>query len=178
MDLQGYLPLIVVLGVAGFLLGNMFALKPKANEVRVADFRLLARKHGFNPKLIPRPSWLPAKTNQHNHHAPKNDFVASYGVICDEWRLPLLRLVVKDGVWCVADADSKPADTAIKLPDEMANYALGLQAKANSIVLYWQDVRYQSSKGMQKLDADAAQADLQALKQALMDFGYGLNQQS
>ncbi|WII95490.1 hypothetical protein LU276_01155 [Moraxella haemolytica] len=181
MDLQGYLPLIVVLGVAGFLLGNIFALKPKAGEVRVADFRLLARTYGFNPKLIPRPDWLPTRVQQHSHHAPKNDLVVSYGVVCDEWRLSFVRLIVKDGKWCVVDADKgilyDKAD-GVTLPVEIMSHALGLQVKANSVVLYWQDVHYQSSRGVQKLDKKLAQADLQTLKQALLDFGNQLNQRA
>lgn len=174
MDMQGYLPIIVVLCVAGFFLGNMFAAKPKAHEVRTADFRLLARKFGFNPKLITKPDWLPAKKQDASHHAVLRDFVATYAVICDDWRLPLSRFVMMDGIWQALDMIQVQFD-ADSLPKEVADNAIGLQFKANSVVLYWQDSRYQASQGVHKLDKNRAEQDLQALKQALNAWGDAMN---
>lgn len=175
MDIQSYLPIFVVLGVAGFLLGNMFALKPKAHEVRSADFRLLARQFGFNPKLIARPAWLPAKVQRQNHHAAKTDLVAVYGVVNDDWRLPMGQMICQEGVWQVNDVATDLHSVMEQLPQSVASHAIGLQFKANSVVLYWQDARYQSDRGVQKLDQNVAKADLSALKQALLAVGDWIN---
>lgn len=175
MDIQTYLPIIVVLGVAGFLLGNVFALKPKAHEVRSADFRLLARQFGFNPKLVARPDWLPAKAQRHNHHATKTDLVAVYGVVNDDWRLPMGRLIYQENVWRAVDDTAVDLSVLDCLPTPISVHAVGLQYKANSVVLYWLDVRYQGDRGVQKLDQTLAKADLSALQQALMAIGDAIN---
>lgn len=176
MDIQSYLPILVVLGAAGFLLGNMFALKPKAHEVRSADFRLLARQSGFNPKLIARPAWLPAKIQRQNHHAAKTDLVAVYGVVNDDWRLPMGQMICQEGVWQVNDDVAASLHFVMeRLPRSIASHAIGLQFKANSVVLYWLDARYQGDRGVQKLDQDVAKADLLALKQVLLAVGDQIN---
>ncbi|WP_323842083.1 MULTISPECIES: hypothetical protein [unclassified Moraxella] len=173
MDLHGYLPIIVALGILGFLLGNIFALKPKAYEVRTADFRLLARQFGINPKLITRPNWLPAKPQKQNHHTAKTDFVAMYAMVRDDWRLPMVRFVRVDGVW--QGADDELATLIENMPKTITDHAVGLQFKANSVALYWADAHYQSSQGMHQLDINTAKMDLQKLCQALNVLGDFVN---
>lgn len=178
MDIQGSLPLIVVLVVAGFLLGNMFAAKPKAHEVRTSDFRLLARRLGFNPKFVSRPDWLPAAPQtgvRANNHAVKNQMVTAYAVINDEWRLPLVRLSVADGVWQAIDGDCMLAGVPIDLPKDIKNHVVGLQAKANSVIVYWHDGRYQSWQGTKKLDKKLAEQDLATLKAQIITWGDEIN---
>ncbi|MFL1732004.1 hypothetical protein [Moraxella oculi] len=172
MDIQEHLPIIVVLGVIGFFLGNIFALKPKAHEMRSADFRLLARQFGFNPKLTVRPDWLPARPQRQNHHVAKIDLVAMYGIINDEWRMTQYRLVRQDGRWqMIGGALSDECQSIInQLPKSIANHALAIKLKANNAALYWSDVRYQEHEKHQ-LNTDAAKEDLQALHQVLTKLG-------
>ena len=178
MDIQGSLPLIVVLVVAGFLLGNMFAAKPKAHEVRTSDFRLLARRLGFNPKFVSCPDWLPAAAQtgvRANNHSLKNQMVTAYAVINDEWRLPLVRLAATDGTWQTIDGGHALDGASIGLPKDIGDHVAGLQAKANSVIIYWQDGRYQSWQGTKKLDKSLAEQELTALQAQLTAWGDEMN---
>lgn len=178
MDIQGSLPLIVVLVVAGFLLGNIFAAKPREREVRTSDFRTLARRLGFNPKLIRCPDWLFGTVQEEgctNSHAVKHELVTVYAVICDEWRLPLVRLIVADGVWQVINGDHVLDGMSIAPPKNIKDHVLALQAKANSVMLYWYDGRYQSWQGAKKLDKTLAEQDLIALQVQLIAWGDEMN---
>lgn len=168
MNIQDALPSIVVVVVLGFFLGNIFAAKPRAHDVLVADFRLLARRFGFNPKFISPPSWLPS------HKTDK--LITMYAIVHDKWRLPLMRFVAIDDAWQALDGEAVLAGVKIDLPDDIKNHAIGLQAKANSVIFYWQDERYQSHQGLVKLNQSLAEQDLTALKNSLMAWGDLLNQ--
>lgn len=181
MDIQGSLPLIVVLVVAGFLLGNMFAAKPKAHEVRTSDFRLLARQLGFNPKFVSRPDWLPAVVQtgvRANNHAVKNQMVTAYAVINDEWRLPLVRLAATDATWQTIEGSHALHGALIDLPKDISDHVVGLQAKANSVIIYWHDGRYQSWQGTKKLDKPLAKQELTALQAQLTAWGDEMNRKN
>lgn len=154
--------IIVVLLVAGFAIGNFMGAKPKPNQVRSAELRLLARGLRLYPKLVPTPSWLP-------YDKP---MVTQYTLIIDELSLPMACYVAEAGVWRLLDGavNDRPKvlhQANIALPDSLLSLVLGLQIKANSITIFWQDEQYQYSKQALKLDKILAQADLQALKVAL-----------
>ncbi|OOR89447.1 hypothetical protein B0181_07155 [Moraxella caviae] len=182
--------IVVVLLVAGFFLGNMFAAKPRAHEVRTADFRLLARQMRLNPRLVARPEWLPRQTSNSHSLKPASTMIAQYSVIDDAWRLPLVRMS-RDGFYQPANTATAKSDTAHEqawqcaigaehLPAKMAEFIaqhipkdvlrsiIGVQFKANSVIIYWHDERYQSDKGVQPLDKGRAQADLNALYDGLV----------
>ena len=160
------LAIVVVLLVAGFLIGNFMGAKPKAGEVRTADLRLLARKLRLYPKLVPPPAWLPSDAKM----------LPQYALVMDEFSLPMACYVIKDGVWQPIDGElPKKAQVlsglAIDLPADIQKLMLGLQIKANSVIVYWQDDQYQQRKDAQKLNETQAMKDLTALKTAMEHWG-------
>lgn len=172
------LPMVVVIVVAGFLLGNMFAAKPKNQELKVADFRLLARKFALHPKLVAIPDWLSdtdkstPKPSPFAETRPAQALMAQYSMICDDWRLPLARFVIKDGVWRMLDGQGNACvldGVSVDLPDGILPYVQGLQIKANSVMIFWQDRHYQSDS-RHKLDSQRACDDLTALQASLQQW--------
>lgn len=167
MELSGNtLSIVVVLIVAGFLIGNFMGAKPKAREVRTADLRLLARKIRLYPKLVQSPDWLPQTAKM----------IPQYTLVVDEFSLPMACYVAKDGVWQpISDDLPKKAQAlsglAIDLPPDIQKLLLGLQIKANSVIVYWQDDQYQQRKDAQKLNETQAMQDLTALKTAMTHWG-------
>ncbi|WP_114800408.1 hypothetical protein U0021_03790 [Moraxella canis] len=181
---SGSIAVIVVLVVAGFLVGNFMAARPNANEVRVADFRLMARSLGIFPKLIACPAWLkdrydalkPAKKDVYAR-AGSIPLIAQYTVIIEDLRLPMAQYHVVADRWQlitqqfytpkmltqVRRLDEQP----IHLPDHIKTQVLGLSVKANHISLYWLDDKYQHSHKAYKLDKAKAQADLNDIKTQL-----------
>lgn len=161
--------IIVVLVVAGFFVGNFMGARPKAHEMRTSDLRLLARSLRLHPKLIAYPDWLPSlpPSTGGDYAKPSAGMIAQYGLILDEFSLPLGKFIVQNGrLQPVGELPKKAqilTDTPLDLPDEIAKSALGLYFKANSIVLFWDDRTYRQSLSAHKLDKAASQADLQAL---------------
>lgn len=166
MELSGNtLSIVVVLIVAGFLIGNFMGAKPKAREVRTADLRLLARKIRLYPKLVQSPDWLPQTAKM----------TPQYTLVVDEFSLPMACYVAKDGVWqAVGDLPKKAqvlAGQPLELPAMVGELVLGLQIKANSVMIFWKDDQYQQRKDAQKLDEQQALQDLNALKSAMQQWG-------
>ena len=177
--------IIVVLVVAGFWVGNFMAARPNANQMRVADFRLMVRHFGIFPKLITCPNWLkdrydalkPTKKDAYAR-ADSMPWVAQYTVIIEDLRLPMAQYHVMAGCWHlipqqfytpkmltqVRRLDEQP----IHLPEHIKAQVLGLSMKANHISLYWLDHKYQHSQKAYKLDKIKAQSDLNDIKTQLM----------
>ncbi len=195
MDLSSSsIAILVVLGVVGFFVGNFMAARPRAQESRVADFRLMARKMGIYPKLITRPEWLsdtlkalrPPKADPYARTDASVPMIAQYTVMMDELKLPLAHYRAIDDRWQLLDQQihtpkmqrqvSKIDGAAIDLPASIASYALGLSIKANHISLYWLDDSYQHSHKAYKLDNQQAEADLSHLKQQLMAWARSVNE--
>lgn len=193
MDLSsGGIAVLVVLGVIGFFVGNFMAARPKAQESRVADFRLMARQMGIYPKLIACPSWLldaltALRPKQNDPYARSNtaSMIAQYTMMMDELKLPLAQYQAVDGRWRLLDQQihtpkqhrqlARLDGMAIDLPAAIATQALGLSIKANHIALYWLDDSYQHSHKAYKLDAAQAQADLSAVKTQLSHWARLVN---
>lgn len=194
MDLSsGAIATLVVLGVAGFFVGNFMAARPKAQESRVADFRLMARRLGIYPKLIACPSWLaerlaglrPVKTDPYARERSSAPMIAQYGLMMDEVALPLAQYQAIDGRWRLIEQQihtpkqhrqsSRLDGMAIDLPAAIAAQTLGLTLKANHVALYWLDDSYQHSHKAYKLDEVQAQADLSALKAQLTAWAQLVN---
>lgn len=176
--------LVVVLVVAGFALGNFMAARPHAKDVRTADLRLLARQLQLYPKLVDCPDWLIDRLDQpadtQNIYATKSTpRLTHYTLVVDDLALPAARYVAIDGAWQpietglssqsqLAKRASALAGLPLDLPPSLSPLVVGLQAKANSISIYWQDHRYQHQAGAHKLDTKQANEDLRLLKSALM----------
>ncbi|UNU73972.1 hypothetical protein LU293_03515 [Moraxella nasovis] len=155
--------IIIVLIVAGFILGSIFGAKPRAYEVRVADLRLIARKMQLNPRLVPAADWLqPVRTGM----------IAQYSVVNDSWRLPLRRFLCVNGQWQALMGDDMATDDIMPILKELSlseigKLSFGLQAKSNGIVFYWHDSLYQGLKPTGHLNAVLAEQDLMQLKSLL-----------
>lgn len=143
---------IIVVGlVVAFIIGNFMGLKPKPHETRLGNLRLSARQMGLYPKFIDTTQikWLDEPAIQ-------------YTLIDDNWRLPYIRCVAKDGVWHTQD--THPLDgQAILLPDRLLPYIKGLALRSNSISLYWQDDVYIKSFGIRQETDTIIKQDLQSL---------------
>ena len=161
------------------------AARPNANQMRVADFRLMARHFGIFAKLITCPNWLkdrydtlkPTKKDAYAR-ADSMPWVAQYTVIIEDLRLPMAQYHVMAGCWHlipqqfytpkmltqVRRLDEQP----IHLPEHIKAQVLGLSMKANHISLYWLDDKYQHSQKAYKLDKIKAQSDLNDIKTQLM----------
>lgn len=185
--------ILVVLGVFGFFVGNFMAARPKAQESRVADFRLMARSFGIYPKLVACPEWLlqvlarhrPIKSNGYAHKPSAPPMIAQYTLTMNELSLPLAHYVITDGKWQlvpmamhapkiqkqVQRLDAKMVD----LPPSIADRVLGLSIKSNHVALYWLDDQYQYSQKAYKLDKTQACADLTLLKNHLISWAQCVN---
>lgn len=187
MDLSNTaIAIIVVLVVAGFLLGNFMAARPSPAAVRVADFRLMARSYQIFPKLIACPDWLVAQKNlispvpADRHLSEATAKIAQYTLTAHELALPMVQYQAVAGVWRLVEQDFYTAKmrqqaarldgVPILLPDAIASRTLGLSMKANAVALYWFDDKYQHSHKAYKLDKNQAAADLADMYKALIGW--------
>lgn len=198
MDLSsGAIATLVVLGVAGFAIGNFMGARPKAYETRVADFRLMARQFGIYPKLVACPTWLTArydtmrtaKSSDASLPSAKKTtpMIAQYSLVMDELSLPMAQYLAHDGLWQLMDigvVNTQKGErqvrvldgTPIELPDGIGGRVLGLSIKANAIALYWLDDKYQFSHKAHKLDKAQATADLTAMQASLQAWAMRVQQ--
>lgn len=154
MSVGLWVTLIVVL----FVIGNVMGVKPRQADIRLDQLRMLARQHGFLPKLAKAPTWL---TNHSQKPLPNPPLLSQYALVVDEITLPLLLYVNHQGVWQLCQQELSQQDLSFdkhssnknfaqnpKLPDTLplmafiTPYAYGLVLKANSIVLLWNDEQY------------------------------------
>lgn len=147
----------VVLAVVLFVLGNLMGAKPKAHETRLGQLRTLARQHQLHPKLISIPAWLGSNT-----------MIAQYTKVNDQWRLPLTRLKVQDGMWQLVDGSHHHlVGTSVNFGN-LSPYMQGLLIKANCVSIFWHDETYIQQFGARDtLAAQKIQHDIESLCQYL-----------
>lgn len=149
-----------------FVLGSMMALKPNGIDQRLDKLRMTARRLQLNPKLVSCPDWIKGRDNEYGR-----GMLGQYCLILDDIQLPHARYQVIDGQWrpdssfvdtSVDDSKLvvpsairathskpliKPANFALDrapldLPSSIEPFVKGLLTKANSIVIYWEDIAY------------------------------------
>ena len=153
--------------IALFVLGSMMALKPSGIDQRLDKLRMTARRLHLNPKLIACPDWLRGKDNEYGR-----GMMGQYGLVLEGTKLPHARYQAVDGQWRATEGEGIPANFAldkaqIDLPPTIAPYAKGLLIKANSIVIYWEDIAYVRPATNPSYNTDAIEPDLMALKEQL-----------
>ena len=173
-----------------FVLGSMMALKPNGIDQRLDNLRMTARRLQLNPKLVTCPDWIKGRDNEYgrgmmgqyclvleNTQLPHT----RYQVIDGQWR-PDSSFVdtTKDDIKlnipsAIRSTQSSP-DIATKktdfsldkvpldLPVSIEPSVKGLLTKANSIIIYWEDIAYVRPSTNPKYQQKAIESDLLMLK--------------
>ncbi|MGO2507129.1 MAG: hypothetical protein ACTH7L_13595 [Psychrobacter alimentarius] len=173
-----------------FVLGSMMALKPNGIDQRLDNLRMTARRLQLNPKLVTCPDWIKGRDNEYgrgmmgqyclvleNTQLPHT----RYQVIDGQWR-PDSSFVdtTKDDIKlnipsAIRSTQSSP-NIAIKktnfsldkvpldLPVSIEPSVKGLLTKANSIIIYWEDIAYVRPSTNPKYQQKAIESDLLVLK--------------
>jgi len=179
-----------------FVLGSMMALKPNGIDQRLDKLRMTARRLQLNPKLVTCPEWLPGRDEEYGRgmmgqYCLVLDNVqlphTRYRVIDGKWR-PDSRFV-DESVDAVAlnipsairnhagsqNSTIKKTDfgldkTPLDLPVSIEPFVKGLWTKANSIIIYWEDVSYVRPMTNPSYRAQMIEEDLLALKSKLEEW--------
>ena len=184
-----WIAIVIVL----FVLGSMMALKPSAIDQRLDKLRMTARRLQLNPKLVNCPDWIKGKDNEYGRGMMGqyclilediNLPFTRYQVIDGQWRpdSSFVDTTNDDNKLIVPTAmrsKQSNADTTVKkinvsldkvpldLPVSIAPYVKGLLTKANSIVIYWEDIAYVRPATNPTYQQKLIESDLLLLKQKL-----------
>jgi hypothetical protein len=186
IQLQGQIVMGVWIAIAIvlFVLGSMMALKPSGIDQRLDKLRMTARRLQLNPKLVACPDWVRGKDNEYGR-----GMLGQYGLVLDKVQLPYTRYRVIDGQWR-PDSDATSVATAkttttnananvnttvspasfnldkvpLALPASIEPFVKALLIKANSIVVYWEDIAYVRPSTNPYYKSAEIEPDLLALK--------------
>ena len=184
-----WIAIVIVL----FVLGSMMALKPSAIDQRLDKLRMTARRLQLNPKLVNCPDWIKGKDNEFGRGMMGqyclilediNLPFTRYQVIDGQWRpdSSFVDTTNDDNKLIVPTAmrsNQSNADTTVKkinvsldkvpldLPVSIGPYVKGLLTKANSIVIYWEDIAYVRPATNPTYQKKLIESDLLLLKQKL-----------
>ena len=184
-----WIAIVIVL----FVLGSMMALKPSAIDQRLDKLRMTARRLQLNPKLVNCPDWIKGKDNEYGRGMMGqyclilediNLPFTRYQVIDGQWRpdSSFVDTTNDDNKLIVPTAmrsNQSNADTTVKkinvsldkvpldLPVSIEPYVKGLLTKANSIVIYWEDIAYVRPATNPTYQQKLIESDLLLLKQKL-----------
>ncbi|MFK3990289.1 MULTISPECIES: hypothetical protein [Psychrobacter] len=184
-----FIGVIIVL----FVLGSMMALKPNGIDQRLDKLRMTARRLQLNPKLVSCPDWIKGKDNEYGRgmlgqYCLVLDDVqlphTRYQVIDGQWRpdssfVDTTKDDVKLTIPSAIRANNSTNNTIIKktnfsldkapldLPVSIEPFVKGLLTKANSIVIYWEDIAYVRPSSNPAYQQKLIEADLLVLKKQL-----------
>ena len=142
----------IAIAIVLFVFGSMMALKPSGIDQRLDRLRMTARRLGLNPKLVACPDWVRGRDNEYGR-----GMLGQYGLVLDNVQMPHSRYQAIEGQWRpdVSDKVSNqitsnqnvPASfyldkVALALPPSIEPFVKALLIKANSIVIYWEDIAY------------------------------------
>ncbi|WP_352338514.1 hypothetical protein [Psychrobacter sp. 16-MNA-CIBAN-0192] len=142
----------IAIAIVLFVFGSMMALKPSGIDQRLDRLRMTARRLGLNPKLVACPDWVRGRDNEYGR-----GMLGQYGLVLDNVQMPHSRYQAIEGQWRpdVSDKDSNqitsnqnaPASfyldkVPLALPPSIEPFVKALLIKANSIVIYWEDIAY------------------------------------
>lgn len=195
-----FIGVIIVL----FVLGSMMALKPNGIDQRLDKLRMTARRLQLNPKLVSCPDWIKGKDNEYGRGMLGQYCLVlddmqlphtRYQVIDGQWR-PDSRFVdtsTKDTKLTIPSAirssqnntktDIKKPNFSldkmpIDLPVSIEPFVKGLLTKANSIVIYWEDIAYVRPSTNPAYQQKLIEADLLALKENLEKWALQMQKKS
>lgn len=187
IQLQGQIVMGVWIAIAIvlFVLGSMMALKPNGIDQRSDKLRMTARRLQLNPKLVACPDWVRGKDNEYGR-----GMLGQYGLVLDNVQMPYTRYRVIDGQWR-PDSDAISAKNVVTaktvtthanthttispasfnldkvplaLPASIEPFVKALLIKANSIVVYWEDIAYVRPLTNPYYKSSEIEPDLLALK--------------
>ncbi|WLG13160.1 hypothetical protein [Psychrobacter sp.] len=184
-----FIGVIIVL----FVLGSMMALKPNGIDQRLDKLRMTARRLQLNPKLVSCPDWIKGKDNEYGRgmlgqYCLVLDDVqlphTRYQVIDGQWRpdssfVDTSKDDVKLTIPSAIRANNSTNNTIVKktnfsldkspldLPVSIEPFVKGLLTKANSIVIYWEDIAYVRPSSNPAYQQKLIEADLLVLKKQL-----------
>ncbi|MEN6669147.1 hypothetical protein AAJP47_02105 [Psychrobacter sp. B38] len=176
-----------------FVLGSMMALKPNGIDQRLDQLRMTARRLQLNPKLVACPDWIKGRDNEYgrgmmgqyclvleNTQLPHT----RYQVIDGQWRpdssfVDTTKDEVKLNIPSAIRSNQGRANVAVKktdfsldkapldLPSSIEPFVKGLLTKANSIIIYWEDIAYVRPASNPSYQKQKIEADLLILKENL-----------
>ena len=186
----------IAIAIVLFVLGSMMALKPSGIDQRLDKLRMTARRLQLNPKLVTCPDWIKGKDNEYGRGMMgqyclilENTTLpfTRYQVIDGQWRpdSSFVDTTIDDNKLIVPTAiraNQSNTHTAIKkpnvsldkmpldLPVSIEPYVKGLLTKANSIVIYWEDIAYVRPATNPTYQQKLIESDLLALKEKLEEW--------
>ena len=179
-----------------FVLGSMMALKPNGIDQRLDKLRMTARRLQLNPKLVTCPEWLPGRDEEYGRgmmgqYCLVLDTVqlphTRYRVIDGQWRpdsrfvdesVDAVALNIPSAIRNHAGSQNNTIKktnfgldkTPLDLPVSIEPFVKGLWTKANSIIIYWEDVSYVRPMTNPSYRAQMIEEDLLALKSKLEEW--------
>lgn len=173
-----------------FVLGSMMALKPNGIDQRVDKLRMTARCLQLNPKLVTCPDWIKGRDNEYGRGMMGQYCLiledaqlphTRYQVIDGQWRPDSgfvdttkddVKLNIPSAIRSTQispEVAAKKTDfsldkTPLDLPVTIEPFVKGLLTKANSIIIYWEDIAYVRPSTNPTYQPKAMEPDLLVLK--------------
>ena len=188
-----------------FVLGSMMALKPNGIDQRLDKLRMTARRLQLNPKLVSCPDWIKGKDNEYGRgmlgqYCLVLDEVqlphTRYQVIDGQWRPDSSFIdTTKDDVKLTIPSTIRTNNSTnnnntitkktnfsldkapLDLPVSIEPFVKGLLTKANSIVIYWEDIAYVRPSSNPAYQQKLIEADLLVLKKQLEKWASEMQKQ-
>ena len=183
----------IAIAIVLFVLGSMMALKPNGIDQRLDKLRMTARRLQLNPKLIGCPDWIKGKDNEHGRGMMGQYCLVledmqlpytRYQVIDGQWRpdsrfidtttdatklnIPsAIRSSQSNNHMTVKKTNFSLDKMPLDLPVSIEPYVKGLLTKANSIVIYWEDIAYVRPATNPTYQQKLIESDLLILKEKL-----------
>ncbi|MGA4438598.1 hypothetical protein [Psychrobacter pocilloporae] len=173
-----------------FVLGSMMALKPNGIDQRLDKLRMTARRLQLNPKLVACPDWIKGRDNEYGRGMLGQYCLileetklphTRYQVIDGQWRpdssfvdtsddaktlhIPsAIRSTQSSNNVTVKKTDFSLDKAPLELPVSIEPFVKGLMTKANSIIIYWEDIAYVRPNSNPTYHQQGIEADLLVLK--------------
>ena len=183
----------IAIAIVLFVLGSMMALKPSGIDQRLDKLRMTARRLQLNPKLVTCPDWVKGKDNEYGRGMMGQYCLVlddtqlpytRYQVIDGQWRpdssfvdtttdatklnIPsAIRSSQSNNHTTVKKTNFSLDKVPLDLPVSIEPYVKGLLTKANSIVIYWEDIAYVRPSTNPAYQQKLIESDLLLLKQKL-----------
>ena len=183
----------IAIAIVLFVLGSMMALKPNGIDQRLDKLRMTARRLQLNPKLIGCPDWIKGKDNEYGRGMMGQYCLVledaqlpytRYQVIGGQWRPDSNfvdtttddnKLIVPTAIrssqsnthTMIKKTDFSLDKVALDLPVSIEPHVKGLLTKANSIVIYWEDIAYVRPATNPTYQQKLIESDLLVLKEKL-----------
>ena len=186
----------IAFAIVLFLLGSKMALKPNGIEQRLDKLRMTARRLQLNPKLIGCPDWIKGKDNEYGRGMMGQYCLVledaqlpytRYQVIGGQWRpdsnfvdttTDATKLSIPSAIrssqsnthTMIKKTDFSLDKVALDLPVSIEPHVKGLLTKANSIVIYWEDIAYVRPATNPTYQQTLIESDLLVLKAQLEEW--------